>query len=372
MRGVPGTLGPRPFSRGNPGRMQSRGRQTGVGDFANCPYAVEAWGDKNGVVRTANGWRPLSRFRVLQQVELVEKPYRVTEHRHEVRPRTSPRGSADTATPISPSWTGRASSRPTTDRSGKYASWPSTARSRKAPGARRVVGGANGSGRCWPPPPNRATRPWSSSTARSSPTSPTNPSPPSCLYLRDRVPPARWATSLGYTHLTLWRTGGNGWSSARARPVWNIAGEAPRERQHRLAGFCRAGPPERPQKVLAGVPRRLQEAVSSEVVAKRLWASIPWFGPARFLPTCCQPWESCNMGGSGRWPCAGASRLTRRAGCRILVHVGLATEECCLVSAWFLPSLTSRFVESSERDASWRPTGRFRRCGGQDLGRRSR
>jgi transposase len=27
------------------------------------------------------GWRPLKRFRVVQQVELVEKPYRVTEHR---------------------------------------------------------------------------------------------------------------------------------------------------------------------------------------------------------------------------------------------------------------------------------------------------
>jgi hypothetical protein len=38
-------------------RKQSRGWQTGVGDFGNGPYAIEAWGRKNDVVRTASGWR---------------------------------------------------------------------------------------------------------------------------------------------------------------------------------------------------------------------------------------------------------------------------------------------------------------------------
>ena len=101
------------------------------------------------------------------------------KRRRRVKPKTLPSGSAIMATPISPSWTRRASSRQTTAPSGKFASLPSTAKSLKGRGGRPVVAGASASGRRWPPVPNKAVRPSSSFAIRSSPTSPTNPSPPS-------------------------------------------------------------------------------------------------------------------------------------------------------------------------------------------------
>ncbi len=103
------------------------------------------------------------------------------------KPKTWPSGFVNMATRISPSWTCRASNRPTTAPSVKSVSSPSTAKSPKARAAKLDAVGASAFGRHSPPAPNKPDRPSISSTTRSSPTSPTNPSPPSYLYLRDRI-----------------------------------------------------------------------------------------------------------------------------------------------------------------------------------------
>ena len=78
------------------------------------------------------------------------------EHRWPVKPRTWPSDSAITAMSISPFWTRRVSSRPTTGPNVRSVSLPSTARSRKGRGENPGVAGLSVSGRRWPPASSRS------------------------------------------------------------------------------------------------------------------------------------------------------------------------------------------------------------------------
>ncbi len=113
-----------------------------------------------------------------------------------------------------------------------------------------------------------------------------------------------------------------------------------------------AGAPGRPRTVLTSAPKA-PAPPGNGLIRSRAQSPLgtdPEFGPARFHPRCCQPRESCNMGGWGPWLYAGASRLTWRAGCPRLGYVGRVTEDSRLLSASFLPSLTARSVGLPERE----------------------
>ena len=75
---------PRPQSVGSGKRRKRRsGAQPGHKRHIRPPFPPEQV-DKTWVYEwetVPGGWRLLPRFRIVQQVELVEKPYRVTEHR---------------------------------------------------------------------------------------------------------------------------------------------------------------------------------------------------------------------------------------------------------------------------------------------------
>jgi transposase len=74
---------PRPAPTGGKRRKRRGGGQPGHKRHTRPPFPPEQV-DKTRVYEWTTvpaGWRPLERFRIVQQVELVEKPYRVTEHR---------------------------------------------------------------------------------------------------------------------------------------------------------------------------------------------------------------------------------------------------------------------------------------------------
>ena len=75
---------PRPQPTGGGKRRKRRGGgQPGHKRHIRPPFPPEQV-DKTWIYEwetVPEGWKPLRRFRIVQQVELVEKPYRVTEHR---------------------------------------------------------------------------------------------------------------------------------------------------------------------------------------------------------------------------------------------------------------------------------------------------
>jgi transposase len=75
---------PRPAPAGGKGRKKRRrGGQPGHPRHTRPPFPPQQV-DRTWIYQWETvpaGWRPLKRFRVVQQVELIEKPYRVTEHR---------------------------------------------------------------------------------------------------------------------------------------------------------------------------------------------------------------------------------------------------------------------------------------------------
>lgn len=75
---------PRPDESGGKRRRKRRGGgQPGHARHSRPPFPPEQV-DKTWIYEWTTvpaGWKPLRRFRVVQQVELVEKPYKVTEHR---------------------------------------------------------------------------------------------------------------------------------------------------------------------------------------------------------------------------------------------------------------------------------------------------
>ena len=73
---------PRQATGGGKRRKRRGGGQPGHKRHSRPPFPPEQV-DKTCVYEWTTvpaGWRPLSRFRVVQQIKLVEKPYRVTEH----------------------------------------------------------------------------------------------------------------------------------------------------------------------------------------------------------------------------------------------------------------------------------------------------
>jgi hypothetical protein len=74
---------PRPVPPGGKRRKRRGGGQPGHKRHTRPPFPPEQV-DQTCVYEWTTvpaGWKPLRRFRVVQQVELVEKPYRVNEHR---------------------------------------------------------------------------------------------------------------------------------------------------------------------------------------------------------------------------------------------------------------------------------------------------